>query len=202
MKKSTIFQLALLVFVILIGAIAIPNAPEIGDFFALKSYQPSREVEQIASDAGMGEKGRRLFYRFDPIFTDQATISSFCGRAKEPLGCAEGRRIYILASNNEEYYQQSVVTAAHEMLHVVYSRLSEKEKTQIDELIQNKIDTFGPDIVEEIDAYNKESDEVIRDESHSIVGSEVKTLPKDLENHYKTYFSNRQKSVESYRFSR
>jgi len=202
MKKSTAFQLALLVFVILIGAIAIPNAPEIGDFFALKSYQPSREVEQIASDAGMSEKGRRLFYRFDPIFTDQATISSFCGRAKEPLGCVEGRRIYILASNNEEEYQQSVVTAAHEMLHVAYSRLSEKERTQIDELIQNNLENFGPDISEDIQAYDKENDEVIRDESHSIVGSEVEELPKDLENHYKTYFSNRQKSVEAYSLSK
>jgi hypothetical protein len=33
------------------------------------------------------------------------------------------------------------------------------------------------------------------DEAHSLLGSEFKYLPSDLENHYKLYFSNRSKTV-------
>src|SRR5206468_584885 len=87
------------------------------------------------------------------------------------------------------------VTSAHEMLHAAYDRLSTKERNRVDELLQNYYDHQLTDqrIRATIDAYKASEPNDLQNEMHSIFGTEIATLPPELENYYSQYFADRSK---------
>ena len=201
MKRKTLLQSCLLVFVIILGFVLIPKAPEIGDRFRLINYKPSSEIEKLADSAGMKQRGRRLFYVYNPEFSSQAKLDYACGKATKPIGCISGTKILIKRPQSKSDNSEATVTAAHEMLHVAYSRLSRKDRAEIDELIKSEIVNLDTFIQNDIEEYSGSGDEVIADESHAIIGSQASNLAPELEKHYTQYFSNRQKTVSAYELS-
>ncbi len=89
------------------------------------------------------------------------------------------------------------VTAAHEMLHAAYMRLSDREKAHVDALLDNyyKHSLSDPRIKETIDAYRQSEPSELLNEMHSIFGTEIAKLPEGLERYYAQYFENRQAVV-------
>jgi chromosome segregation ATPase len=86
------------------------------------------------------------------------------------------------------------VTAAHEMLHAAYDRLSTADRQKID---QQLLDYYHNDlhdqrILDTIDAYKKTEPNDLVNEMHSIFGTEIAGLPPGLEQYYQRYFTNRQ----------
>lgn len=183
--------------VIALGTIAVFNAQNIGDWYHSMTYDPPEEIVEIADGAAMSDKGRMLFYRFSPRVFSANDISSLCGQ--ETLGCAEGQSIYILTYSNDREYNQSVVTAAHEMLHVAYSRLSEEEKQNVDDMLEIQLNSpLLKNVVKKLADY-PEADYF--NEAHSYVGTEVANLNSELEDYYDTYFADRSKVVDAYKAS-
>jgi hypothetical protein len=82
------------------------------------------------------------------------------------------------------------VTAAHEMLHAAYERLSSGERRSVDEQLAAvwASGAVPPDIRERIDEY-AESERL--DEMHSVFGTELSRLPAGLESYYTRYFDRR-----------
>lgn len=115
-------DLLILLLVLLVGGLAALNAQQLGDWWHARSYDPPEEIVVLADGAGMSDEGRKLFYRFEPSLLDQTALDEKC--SAEKFGCTSGRFIYILRPTNEAEYSRAVVTAAHEMLHVAYSRLN------------------------------------------------------------------------------
>ncbi len=202
MNRKTKIELIALALISLIGLFTVAYGNEIFDKLHLLRYQPSQAVSDLADDAGMNEKGKILFYRFSPQITSKEDLQNRCKQAAHPVGCVSGNTIYILEPENAVDEQEIIVTAAHEMLHVAYSRLSNSEKELLTEEFSSSLSTAESDIVSDIEAYRDQDEEIIQDETHSIIGSQAEQISIKLETYYQAYFADRQKAVSAYQLSK
>ncbi len=192
MKKRTLVDLLILLFVLIVGYFAVRNATAIGDWWYFRSYTPSEEVVKLADDAGMSDYGRKLFYRLDPQFVDRITINEKCG--SDALGCTVGRNIYILNDFTPRQYNRTIVTAAHEMLHVAWSRIGAEDLETLKDNFGEQIELIDADLFKKFRGFTGED---YYNEAHSYIGTEEPDLIKDLETHYEQYFDDRQKVINA-----
>lgn len=164
----------------------------------LSKYEASPEIAKLAVDTKMSETGRKIFYLNTPTIEEKKSGLNLCKKegAKEKtviLGCyVSNRGIFIQRVNDKRLAGIMQVTAAHEMLHSAYHRLSADERTRVDrELLQvfEKIDNER--LKKLIAIYRKQDPKVVPNELHSILGTEVSNLSPFLEEYYQRYFSDR-----------
>ena len=88
------------------------------------------------------------------------------------------------------------VTAAHEVLHAVYDRLSNSEREKVNKMLLVAYEGVTSNrIRESVELYRKQDPNIVNNELHSILGSEVRNLPEELEAYYSQYFSKRTQIV-------
>lgn len=171
------------------------NRRELQDWYALRDYTPPTEVVQLADTTTMTDEARSIFYVNSPLIVDEAQFNSACKpESTIVLGCYISRDgIYIFDIQDERLAGVKQVTAAHELLHAVYERLSYDEKDRVNSLTEEALSTVTDQrILDTIEEYRKNDASVIPNELHSIMATEVKDLPADLETYYKQYFTDRQ----------
>ena len=168
---------------------AAANRVAVGDWVYFLSYHPDAKTIQVADAAGFTPLGRRLFYRTDPEFASRDVVSKACD--VEELGCITPQgRVYILDEPDQP--DRTVVTAAHEMLHLAYRRLPSNRLEDLGPLIDEGVSqNKAGGIMDELRGENNTADQ--RDEAHSLLGTEYKDLPAELEHYYTLYFTNRSK---------
>ena len=175
---------------------------QIKDWWYFRSYVPSNQIEKLTLEAGLSEEGKKLFYRSDPELVSEVVLEQECGNSQN-LGCiVSGPKIYINDFDDyfSRYYFQSSVTSAHEMLHLAYFRLSDSERTDVDNMVTEAIELVrDKDVLDRIRAYPQDEQ---ADEAHSIIGTEVDELPNRLDVHYTKYFSDRTKVYSAFDQSR
>lgn len=181
-------------FILAAPVVAWLNQEAIYDAYRLRNYQAPLNVSQLATDDTLTDYSRHLFYVYHPQLQNKEDFHASCSGSEKTivLGCYILRRgIYLYDIQDDRLAGVEQVTAAHEMLHAAYDRLSLKEKKQVNVWIA--------------DAYSKNTDQRIKDtfesykkdgadttnELHSILGTEVRGLSPELENYYKRFFSNR-----------
>jgi hypothetical protein len=170
---------------------------EVLDWVASRGYRPSSQIEQLASDTAMTPYAERLFYANRPAVEDRQEFNRHCTDPSEQvavLGCFTGNRtgIYIYDVTDERLNGIEQVTAAHEMLHQAYQRLSKQERSRINGLLQEYHDLKASDALKrKIASYKDTEPEHLLNEMHSIFGTEAPDLPAELESYYKQYFTNR-----------
>ena len=178
------------------------NAQSLIDWWRLRGYTPDASIVMLATDTKMTDVSRHLFYVNHPQTLSGSAFSSRCSIGAEKtviLGCYESGDNGIYLYNVTDQRLRGVVetTAAHEMLHAAYNRLSTAEKARIDTLLNNFYMTGLKDdrVKQTIDAYRQSEPSELPNEMHSIFATEVAVLPPELESYYKQYFSNRQAVV-------
>jgi len=188
-KFDIIFILVLALFVVWCAF----HRVAIGDKIFFLSYHPNAETIKIADEADFTTTGRTLFYRTNPQFETASEITAQCDI--ERLGCLSPKgQTFILDDPSKP--NQTLVTAAHEMLHLAYERLSSNKKDELEPLLdqavaQNAILGINGELESE------KTPEDRRDEAHSLLGTEYKNLPPELETYYSTYFSDRWKILKA-----
>ncbi len=164
------------------------------DTYRLIFYEPSARIEELAERSGMSDEGTRLFYAAQPQLLLEEEFDEQCQFAELGLvlGCYRSADIYILDVTEDQLEPVEPVTAAHEMLHVVFGRLNEGEEDRMQDLLEEQFDQVtNPRIVEEVDGYRSDPDADLYNEMHSIFGTELGPLIPELEDHYSTYFDDR-----------
>ena len=169
------------------------------DEYRLYGYTAPKPIAQLASEDQLTNYGRTLFYVYHPALENSATFNNNCKvtTAAIVLGCTViGRGIYLYNIQDPTLNGVEQVTAAYEMLHVGYSRLSGSELTKINNLVMstyNKLAPTDPLLRSEYASYLKtEGPGAIDNEMHSTLATQISNLPPALENYYKQYFKNRQ----------
>jgi hypothetical protein len=196
MKTNRAFDFFFVLFLVVGLGLAAFNRQHIRDWWTLRSYQPSTQVSQLATNAGFNNEGRRLFYISNPQFVSQADLDQTC--SPENLGCIKPNgQIFLLQVSPVESQDDLVVTAAHEMLHQAYRRLSNTEKATLAKLSEAYLASSDNDSLKTEMAGITDPDERA-DELHSILGSEILDLPSGLIEHYDRYFSDRSLSTKAY----
>lgn len=202
-SRSNIFR-SLLSLVLLACAVWIFfNRVYIVDQITVWRYQPSSTVRDIAGKSSMSGEGRFLFYASRPQVEAATSFNSHCRQHTEKtaiLGCYVARQIFIYDITDERLNGIKEVTAAHEMLHAVYDRLSEHERQRINALIDEAMKTINDASLQaRLSLYDKTEPGERYNELHSILGSEAQQLPVELEHHYEQYFTNRLSLTELFR---
>lgn len=181
------------------GVYALINSQKIFDWYALRDYDPPTRIASIASETTMNDSARTVFYVNHPLLQDKATFKNSCDNLEQTivLGCyVEHRGIYLLDVSDQRLNGVVEVTAAHELLHAMYDRLDDDERTHVDELTSRYFASLDNDrIKNNIENYRKRDASVVPNELHSILATEVRDLNPELEAYYQRYFSNRKAIV-------
>lgn len=200
MSKKNIGSLVV-VLLLAAGVVgAAINIQYLQDTVAYRQYEPSAAVASLVTDSGMGERGKFLFYASKPLLSDADSFNQQCGKVEKSaaiLGCYNGRNIYIYDIVDERLAGVRPTTAAHEMLHAAYKRLSAGEREKIDTLLEVEYDKLRGDkeLAERMVFYEQTQPGERSNELHSIIGTEVSAIDAELEAHYKRYFIDRSKVV-------
>lgn len=207
-SKSSLLQLILGIgitsFIVASSALALVYRQAILDWWTLRNYVPSSEIAALSEEATMTNLGQRMFYLFDPQLLGKDTFNDACSVPEESivLGCYDGTGIYMFDIEDERLDGVEEVTAAHEMLHAVYDRLSTEELIQINTELETVLRSLKDErIIKLIEQYRQKDETSVWTEMHSIFGTEVKELTPRLEEHYAKYLADRQgvvKLAESY----
>lgn len=176
------------------------NQQNVIDQFMVWQYKPTTDVALLAQRSEMNDRGVFLFYASHPEIEGTQRFNKVCDRKEEGtavLGCYNGRNIFIYDVKDERLDGIHEVTAAHEMLHAAYQRLSENERKKVDELVEAeyaKLENTA-DYKERMAFYARTEPGERDNELHSVIGTEIRDISPELEQHYKTYFRDRSKVV-------
>lgn len=169
------------------------------DAIQYNQYTPTSTVKDIAARAGLTNDARFTFYATRPSVETSQTFNDHCQRkeADSPiLGCYASDRIYIFDVSDERLKGIKTVTAAHELLHAEYDRLSDSEKKRLEPLLEAAYKKVADkDLETRMQYYDKAEPGQSINELHSILGTEYRNLGPELENYYKKYFTNRETLV-------
>lgn len=174
------------------------NYQHLIDQVVVSQFKPTSEVIQIADDIHFTDKGEFLYMAAQPELNDRETFNKHCDKKAEQtvvLGCYLGpQHLYIYNVTDPRLGGVRQVTAAHEMLHVAYDRLSYPEKNKVNKMIEAALPSVQkaePELAERLKLYDKTEPGERNNELHSILGTEAAVLPDDLEKYYSQYFTNR-----------
>ena len=191
-----------LTLTILLGVFVYSQKQAIYDYSRLYNYDPPAEVVALADVTTMTDRSRRIFYVNRPQLQDKDAFNQSCpdngGEQTIVLGCYQSPQagIYLFKVTDAQLKGVEEVTAAHEMLHGAYDRLSNDERQRIDGLLLEYYATLQDERLKAIfEAYKKSEPNDLPTEMHSIFATEVAILPSALEDYYKQYFQDRQKVV-------
>lgn len=201
-KARRIAGYAILLCLLIAGGWTLANPYAIPDWIRLRGYEPPASVTSLVEDTTMTDDARHLFLINRPVIDDKTSFAKACPQADEQtivIGCYIGgqRGIHILLVEDDRLFGIEQVTAAHEMLHAAYERLDDKERTRVDQILQDYRENGLKDerIKSVLKGYETTEPGQQHNEMHSIFGTEVVDLPDELERYYEKYFIDRDKVV-------
>ncbi len=188
------------ILIVLLATTAWVKQDALFDTWRLRNYSAPPEVSRLADTTTMTSGARRLFYVYRPLLEDKSSFNQHCSNSEQTivLGCyVEHQGIYLYNISDPRLNGVIEVTAAHEMLHAAYDRLSDKERQRVDGLTAQVAGTVTDERLKStIENYRVKDPNVVPNELHSILATEVRDLPADLEAYYSRYFTNRKVIVE------
>ncbi len=190
--------LGITLVLLIILSVAALNLQAIEDWLKLRGYQAPTTIAQLADQDTMNSYTRHLFYLNKPQLL--GTVNSFrqhCPEDKDTivLGCyhpgQNGIFIYNVPDPALAGVQQ--VTAAHEVLHAVYARLSSQDRAALNSQLQAYYEhgLSDPRVQAEVKIYQRTEPTDVMDEMSCTFGTEIASLPAPLEAYYKRFFNNR-----------
>jgi len=172
--------------------------------FAAVARPTPPEVVALTRQASMTASARKLFLASHSQLVGRDRIAEVCPAFESEstfvLGCFTGRgRIYVLQVDQPELLGVMPVTAAHEMLHAAYKKLSSDERKRVNKLVDQAFAaTTDQRLRDLVDEYRRSEPGQRHNELHSLLATEVAELPRPLERYYRRYFRNRQEVVATF----
>jgi len=164
------------------------------DQLSVWTYSPSQGVARIEERVDFTPRGKFIFYATKPVLAEQAHFNEECPRqeAGSPiLGCyTNNDQIYLYDITNQKLDGMEEVTAAHEMLHAVWTRTSPAERERLTVELRNAYESLNdPALKSRMDYYERTEPGEFANELHSILGSEQPNLSDSLERYYGRFFN-------------
>jgi hypothetical protein len=180
---------------IIVAIVGLRFAQELWDGVRLLGYQPSPAVAAMATKTTMTDSARRLFYVNQPTIETRKSSLNLCKGSEHTivLGCyVTTKGIFLQAVTDPRLDGVMEVTAAHELLHAAYQRMSLLQQSQLNQKLRSVLTQLqNPRILKLVDTYNAQDPNSVDSELHSIFGTEVRDLSPELEAHYRQYFTDR-----------
>lgn len=196
-----------LVLVLIAGAVvAYMYRVDIQDHFLARSFEPSERIVQVNDELDLTSTGERVFMASKPTIGEREEFAEWCARvdhseAGHVLGCFADRRIRLFNVTDERLAGIVEVTAAHELLHATYARMTQPERERLSKILEAAYEErseVDPSFKERMSVYEQLSRAAFANELHSVFGTEVADLPDELEDHYTRWFDDRAQIVTLY----
>ncbi|MCA9324552.1 hypothetical protein KDA23_00580, partial [Candidatus Saccharibacteria bacterium] len=202
-KKNHKLTRSLVATILLLGLsllIAL-NRQLILDYIDFATYKPDGVMSAIVQRAGLNNTGKFIFYATQPEIEEGAQFNKKCARLEEGtavLGCYMSDKIYIYNVKDSRLDGIKEVTAAHEMLHAVYQRMSDAERKKVNDLVEAEYAKLSanPRFADRMAFYARTEPGERDNELHSIIGTEVSGINPELEIHYAKYFVDRSRILD------
>jgi len=202
--RRTVGSVAALVITItsvLVASALLFNRQYILDNLSVWQYKPSPIIQTFVDRAGMNKTGEFYFFASQPTLEGRPSFNARCANHNTEtavLGCYKAQRIYIYDVQNEKLDGIRTVTAAHEMLHAAYDRLSDDERARVDAMVETEYEKLKQDErwVERMAFYAKTQPGERNNELHSMIGTELSSINPNLESYYGQYFDDRRKVID------
>jgi hypothetical protein len=190
-------------FIVLGGLlVAALNYRLLLDEYTLMNYKPAPEIAALTQRLGLTDAGLAALYRSKPQIDDKTAFNKDCGVTKNYLemGCYDHGRIYILRIQDHRLVPEMQVVMAHEMLHAVWAELPASDTDRISKLIQSTYKKISDsDLRQRMASYAKTEAGQENNELHSILATEFRSLPPELERYYGRYFYDRLKVLVAHK---
>lgn len=151
----------------------------------------------------MNDEGKFLFYSAQPLLEERGDFNKSCPNyssgALAILGCYDGQKIYIYNISNPKLVGIREETAAYEMLHAAYKRITGDDKIKLDSLIEAEYKKQATKDTDAAVTYFAKYEPNDRDnELFSVIATQFSTISPQLESYYSRFFTNRQTLVALY----
>ncbi|MCC3411237.1 MAG: hypothetical protein JGK24_03310 [Microcoleus sp. PH2017_29_MFU_D_A] len=169
---------------------------------------PSAAIERLATATTMTREAQQIFYRQTPTIEPKQTFFKICQtkeKVKDTLiifGCyftnGKSGKIAIQSVTDDRFQGVMEVTAAHEMLHAAYTRLSPSDRDKLTpQLKQAALQIKNDRLSSILKQYQQKDIALYVNELHSYLGTELGYLGDvELEQYYQRYFRDRQQVVK------
>lgn len=184
--------------VIALVVVAIINRVIISDFIRGLGYEPTTEMINIRTSLNLTDYGNLVFNASWPELDKREIFNSHCRDYENEnaiLGCYDFENIYVYNITEPELDGIRELTAAHELLHAVYARLSEQDKRDLRPMLEQVYSSNANILSEEIEMYleNERYEEL-----YVRAGTEIANLPATLESHYANIFKDQDRIAGYY----
>ena len=157
----------------------------------LTTSTPS-DVENLVSRLKLTDKAKFIFGAVDPQIEASDAFNFACTTTEASvasLGCFDPntQKIHIYRVESEELAGEVEATAAHELLHAAWERLSYFDHARLEPLLLEvyNSEAYHDQLAESTKEYAADA---ILTELHSQIAERIKDLPDELEKHYAQYF--------------
>ena len=178
------------------------NPQRVADQIAVWNYEPTSEIVRYAEATSMTGTGRFLFYASRPVVADDIAFDAVCSNREAGfgiLGCylPRSKTMYLYDVMDDRLAGIEEVVAAHEMLHAVWDRLSDDERSRLEVLLEAEATRMADnaEFTARFEFYAKTQPGERANELHSIIGTEFATISGELEAHYAEYFLDRSQII-------
>ena len=188
------------------GLLAYVHRSEISDHFTASSFEASARVEQVRGEIELTASGDRIFMASQPTIGGRDEFNKWCAgvdHAEEGhvLGCFADKRIRLFEVTDQRLTGVVETTAAHELLHAAWIRMSQDERSELSKVLIAEYDALvetDEEFKQRMSVYESLSSSAFANELHSVFGTEVAHLSPALEEHYSSWFTDRQVIVGWY----
>ena len=166
------------------------------------AYVASTEIRTLARESNMTADGERLFLSGRPKLMAADEFDKACAVHKDDFitGCeyaGSPPSVYLFRVTEPSLAGLAQVTAAHEMLHVVWDSMTEQARGDFRPLLDDEYARYKATLGPRLATYGKLSRADWYSELHSIVGTEVARVDPTLAAHYSSYLRDRAELVEA-----
>ena len=196
------------VFLLVVALVAfvMMHRQELKDRFAAIGFEVSPQVADLSESLQLTDAGLRIFTATHPTIDGSQHFNEQCAEVDHSeqghvLGCYAGDRIHLFDVTDERVSGIVEVTAAHELLHAVWARMGEGDRTLMTAKLREVYDDLvpsHPELAERMSVYEHLSDTAFANELHSVFGTEVRELTPWLEDHYAQWFEQRSDLIDGF----
>lgn len=197
-SRSRELVAVLITSLVMIGGYLVIQSTPVQDWWKGVNYDESAAIGEIRKDLELTDKGERIFLATQPALESAEDFNEHCDSHRMDvslLGCYVKDKMYIYEIQHSDLKDSNKVTAAHELLHAAWARMSNGEREHVEKLLQDFKQQYPDWVEEELKLYG-ENEQL--EELYTRVGTKCRDIPEELEQHYQTYFKNRLKIVEFY----
>ncbi len=196
--KRKYWKWAVLLVLAIIAAIIVLNRAWIYDWFRSVTYRPTAEMVSIRDKLNLTGRGDFLFNATQPELNGADDFNANCRQDEGEvavLGCYTAGNIYVYNIADTKLDGIRELTAAHELLHAVWARMSNAEKEDLKPILQQVYQNNLSVLKDDIETY---ADDERVEEIFVRAGTEIKKLPDVLEKNYAEIFNNQDAVVDFY----